>query len=226
MPPIAEFEADFDPTTSENGKGSLLVANVSSNHAHQHNGSSHIQIEIQVRNVICNYSLPIHVDLRSVAMNSKDVTYDRSRGVLYKQKRDPHCYVKLYNSGSVYIVGCRSEEECKRAARGVGRMVQRSMQKLDSTIRMRNFRISNMLSTCKLPFGVKIEDMAKKYPQAIYEPELTVGLTWKFDSPKSTLRIHTTGSITITGSTSSSDTILAIEKIFPIVEEFKQGAFC
>jgi TATA-box binding protein (TBP) (component of TFIID and TFIIIB) len=48
----------------------------------------------------------MHVDLRSVAMNSKDVTYDRSRGVLFKQKRDPHCYVKVYGSGSVYIAGC------------------------------------------------------------------------------------------------------------------------
>jgi transcription initiation factor TFIID TATA-box-binding protein len=56
------------------------------------------------------------------------------------------------------------------------------------------------MSTCKLPFGVKIEELARKYPQAIYEPELTVGLAWKFENPKATLRIHTTGSITVTGS--------------------------
>jgi TATA-box binding protein (TBP) (component of TFIID and TFIIIB) len=78
-------------------------------------------------------------------------------------------------------------------------MIQRSMQKLDSSIRLRDFKINNMLATCKLPFGVKIEEMAKHYPQAVYEPELTVGMTWKFEEPKSTLRIHTTGSITITG---------------------------
>lgn len=54
-------------------------------------------------------------------------------------------------------------------------MVQRGMGKLDSTIRLRDFRISNMLATCRLPFGIKIEEMAKKYPTAVYEPELTVG---------------------------------------------------
>jgi transcription initiation factor TFIID TATA-box-binding protein len=54
-------------------------------------------------------------------------------------------------------------------------MVQRGMGKLDSTVRLRDFRISNMLATCKLPFGIKIEEMAKKYPHAVYEPELTVG---------------------------------------------------
>lgn len=92
-----------------------------------------------------------------------------------------------------------SEDECKRAARGVARMIQRSMQLLDSTIRLRNFRISNIMATCKLPFGVKIEEMAKKYPRAMYDPEITVGLVWKSEDPKASLRIHTTGSITITG---------------------------
>lgn len=79
-------------------------------------------------------------------------------------------------------------------------MVQRSMQKLDSTIRLRDFRISNMMSTCRLPFGVKIEEMAKKYPRASYEPELNIGLLWKYEDPKATLRIYTTGTITVIGS--------------------------
>jgi TATA-box binding protein (TBP) (component of TFIID and TFIIIB) len=88
-----------------------------------------------------------------------------------------------------------SEDECKRAARGVARMIQRSMQKLDSTICLRNFRISNMMATCKLPFGVKIEELAKKYPRANYDPEITVGLVWKSEDPKASLRIHTTGKL-------------------------------
>ncbi|KAI6182316.1 TATA box-binding protein-like 1 [Aphelenchoides bicaudatus] len=222
--PFVDFEVSpkFDPTTSdatEAGKGSILVANVST--GQQNGNGSHMPVEIEVSNVICNCSLPMHIDLRRVALHSRDVTYDRSRGVLYKQKRDPQCYVKVYNSGSIYIAGCRSEDDCRRAARGIGRMVQRSMEKLDSTIRLRDFRISNMLATCRLPFGIKIEEMAKKYPQAVYEPELTVGLTWKSNDPKATLRIHTTGTISITGTTSSSDTIQIIEKIFPLVEEFK-----
>jgi hypothetical protein len=56
------------------------------------------------------------------------------------------------------------------------------------------------MSTCKLPFGVKIEEVAKRYPQASYEPELAVGLVWRFEEPKAALRIHTTGSINVTGS--------------------------
>ncbi|KAI6225570.1 TATA box-binding protein-like 1 [Aphelenchoides besseyi] len=175
---------------------------------------------IQIRNVICNYSLPMHVDLRRVAMMNGNVTLDRARGVLYKQKRNPQCHVKLYSSGSVYIVGCRSEEESRQAARSVGRMVQRSMNKLEVPIRLRDYKICNMLSTYKLPFGVKVEEMAKKYPKSVYEPEINVGLHWKFEEPKATLRIYTTGSITIAGTTSAENVYEAIRLIYPIAAEF------
>jgi transcription initiation factor TFIID TATA-box-binding protein len=80
-------------------------------------------------------------------------------------------------------------------------MVQKSMNKLDQRIFIRNYRICNILATCKMPFGVRIEDLAKKYRRqgALYEPELMVGLEWAFVEPKANLRIHTTGSVTITG---------------------------
>lgn len=187
----------------------------------------------------------MHIDLRRVAMNSKDVIYDKARSMLIKQKRNPKCFVKVYASGSVYITGCRrfalfcfvllsvyrlSEEDCKKAARGVGRMVQRGMDKLGAPIRLRDFRISNMMALCRLPFGIRIEDLAGRYPQASYEPELTVGLVWKTEDPKATLRIHTTGTISITGgrsflrypviisvsATSSSDAVRVIEQIYPV----------
>lgn len=92
-----------------------------------------------------------------------------------------------------------SEEECRRAARGVGRMVQRGMGLLEKPVRLRDYKICNVLATCRLPFGVKIEEMAGKYKEAQYEPELSVGLVWKFVEPKASLRIHTTGSVTVTG---------------------------
>ncbi|VDN29243.1 unnamed protein product [Gongylonema pulchrum] len=93
-----------------------------------------------------------------------------------------------------------SESECKRAARGVGRMVQKIMGKLADVVRIRNYRVCNVLATCKMPFGIKVEELAQKYPECSqYEPELSVGLVWRSTSPRATLRIHTTGSITVTG---------------------------
>lgn len=56
------------------------------------------------------------------------------------------------------------------------------------------------MATCRMPFGIKIEEMAKKYPRMCkYEAEINTGLIWQYEDPKATLVIHTTGSITVTG---------------------------
>ena len=89
-----------------------------------------------------------------------------------------------------------------RAARRVARQVQRHMNKLDRTVRIRNYKVCNVMASCRMPFGINIEEMARRYPQAEYEPELYIGLKWKFTDPKAVLRIHTTGSIGVTGGMS------------------------
>ncbi|MFH4979240.1 hypothetical protein AB6A40_005949 [Gnathostoma spinigerum] len=180
------------------------------------------EIDIQIRNVVCNYTLPLHIDLRRIALKCGNVTFDRGRGVLLKQRRNPSCYVKVYSSGKIYIVGCRSESECKRAARYEARTVQRLMGRLGDTVRIQNYRVCNVLATCKMPFGIKIEELALKYPdRSQYEPELSVGLVWRSIDPKATLRIHTTGSITVTGAVSENEVMRAIQIIYPIVKEFR-----
>ncbi|CAI4225368.1 unnamed protein product [Auanema sp. JU1783] len=180
------------------------------------------EIDIQIRNVVCNYTLPLHIDLRKLALCTNNVTFDRGRGVLLKQKRNPNCYVKIYSSGKVYIVGCKSEADCMTASRSVARRVQKAMQKLHESVKIRNFKVCNVLATCRMPFGIKIEELAQKYPaQSQYEPELSVGLVWRSEQPKATLRIHTTGSITVTGASSEADVMQAIENIYPIVRQFR-----
>ncbi|KIH56340.1 transcription factor TFIID, partial [Ancylostoma duodenale] len=162
------------------------------------------EIDIQIRNVVCNYTLPLHIDLRKLALNTNNVTFDRGRGVLLKQKRKPNCYVKIYSSGKVYIVGCKSEADCMIAARNIARRVQKTMNKEKDIVRIRNYKL------------------AQQYPaQSQYEPELSVGLVWRSQDPKATLRIHTTGSITVTGASSESDVMRSIEMMYPIVRKFR-----
>ncbi|VDP06689.1 unnamed protein product [Soboliphyme baturini] len=71
---------------------------------------------------------------------------------------------------------------------------------MGSQVRFANYRVTNIMATCKLPFGVRIRNLAHEYPkESSYEPELNIGLLWKSVKPKATLRIHTTGSVTVTG---------------------------
>lgn len=38
-------------------------------------------------------------------------------------------------------------------------MIQKRMGRMMDTVRIRNYRVCNVLATCKMPFGVKIEEV-------------------------------------------------------------------
>ncbi|GBP05938.1 TATA box-binding protein-like protein 1 [Eumeta japonica] len=55
----------------------------------------------------------------------------------------------------------------------------------------------------------------------VYEPELHPGVTYKLYNPKATLKIFSTGGVTITAR-SVSDVQSAVERIYPLVYEFRK----
>ncbi len=81
-------------------------------------------IDIQLRNVVCTFSVPCHIDLKQLARTACHVYYEKSKGVclyllklmafiivlygfqvLKKQMRNPRCYISIWSSGKVTIVG-------------------------------------------------------------------------------------------------------------------------
>uniref|UniRef100_A0A915IS69 TATA box-binding protein-like 1 n=1 Tax=Romanomermis culicivorax TaxID=13658 RepID=A0A915IS69_ROMCU len=176
-------------------------------------------IDLQIRNVVAMFTCCCHVDLRKFATCSCHVIYERSRGVAMKQLKNPRCYVKIWSSGKIILTGCHSETDAKVAARRIARLLQRT---IGPQVKFANFRVTNIMATCKLPFPLRIESMAKRYPrESSYEPELNVGLLWRSIIPKATLRIYTTGSVTVTGATAESSVLEVMENLYPILLEFR-----
>lgn len=80
------------------------------------------------------------------------------------------------------------------------RRYARCLQKLNFNVRLKNFRVVNVLGTCHMPWDIKIVNFSERYKkEASYEPELHPGVTYKLYTPKATLKIFSTGSITVTG---------------------------
>lgn len=74
------------------------------------------------------------------------------------------------------------------------------LQKLGFRVKFNNFRVVNVLGTCSMPWAIKITHFSERYrKEASYEPELHPGVTYKLKEPKATLKIFSTGSITVTG---------------------------
>ncbi|XP_037084676.1 TATA box-binding protein-like 1 [Pollicipes pollicipes] len=176
-------------------------------------------IDIVINNVVSSFSVSCHLDLKHIALNGHNVEYRRENGMVTMKLRRPYTTASMWSSGKITCTGSTSEAEAKVAARRVARYLQKQ---LDYQVRFRNFRVVNVLGTCTMPFSIKIADFSQKYPRiACYEPELHPGVTYRVNHLKATLKVFSTGSITVTAP-SVSAVQQAIEHIFPLVYEFRK----
>ncbi|XP_061167786.1 TATA box-binding protein-like 1 [Saccostrea echinata] len=174
-------------------------------------------IDIIINNVVCSFNTRCHLNLRNIAMEGSHVEFKREQSMCNMKIRRPYTTATIWSSGKIVCTGATSEEESRIAARKFARKLQR----LGYKVKFTNFRVVNVLGTCGMPFRIRIAAFSQKYPkEASYEPELHPGVTYKLKSPKATLKIFSTGSITVTAP-SVANVQAAIEHIFPLVSEFK-----
>ncbi|KAJ9596362.1 hypothetical protein L9F63_012637, partial [Diploptera punctata] len=153
------------------------------------------EIDIVINNVVCSFSVRCHLNLRQIALNGANVEYRRENGMITMKLRKPYTTASMWSSGKVTCTGATSEDQAKVAARRFARC----LQKLGFKVRFNNFRVVNVLGTCSMPFAIKIMAFSERYKeQADYEPELHPGVTYKLTQPKATLKIFSTGSVTVT----------------------------
>ncbi|CAB0005825.1 unnamed protein product [Nesidiocoris tenuis] len=175
------------------------------------------EIDIHINNVVCSFSVRCHLNLRQIALSGKHVEFRRETGMLMMKLRKPYTTASMWSSGKVTCTGATSEAASRIAARRFARC----LQKLGFKCRFTNYRVVNVLGTCSMPFAIKITPFTERHREAQYEPELHPGVTYKLKNPKATLKIFSTGSITITAP-SVSDVQRAVETIYPLVYEFRK----
>lgn len=175
-------------------------------------------IDIVINNVVCSFSVRCHLNLRHIAMSAANVEYRRENGMLTMKIRQPYTTASMWSSGKVTCTGATSEETAKLAARRYARI----LQKLGFRVKFMNYRVVNVLGTCTMPFAIKLIPFSQSNRAiASYEPELHPGVTYKIKDLKATLKIFSTGSITVTAP-SVANVQQAIEHIFPLVYEHRK----
>ncbi|KYN03795.1 TATA box-binding protein-like protein 1 [Cyphomyrmex costatus] len=176
------------------------------------------ELDIVINNVVCSFSVRCHLNLREIALNGSNVEYRRENGMITMKLRRPYTTASIWSSGKVTCTGATSEAQAKIAARRFAR----SLQKLGFKVRFNNYRVVNVLGTCCMPFAIKITSFSVHHKEnADYEPELHPGVTYKLKEPKATLKIFSTGSVTVTAPNVAS-VQAAIEHIYPLVYEFRK----
>ena len=85
------------------------------------------------------------------------------------------------------------------------------------------FKVRNMIGTLDLGFPVRLEGIVYDHAKfASYEPELFPGLIYRCLSPKVVLLVFVSGKVVITGAKDEGDMARVMEKMFPVLEEYKK----
>lgn len=180
------------------------------------------EVDIAINNVVCSFSVGCHLNLKQIALNASNVEFRRESGMVSMKLRNPYTTASIWSSGKITCTGAQSEETSKIAARKYARM----LQTLGFRARFKNFKIVNVLGTCTMPFAIKLVPFSQtNKPIAQYEPELHPGVTYKIKDIKATLKIFSTGSITVTAP-SVSAVQQSIEMIYPLVVEHRKERTC
>lgn len=176
-------------------------------------------LKISISNVVTNFSVKSHLNLRYLALNGSNIEYRRENGMLTMKLRKPHATATIWSSGKIACTGSTSESRAKIASRRIARIIQKLGY---HNAKFSSYRIVNVLGSCSLPFPIKVIQFSEKYKTiAQYEPELHPGVTFKIKELKATLKIFSTGSITVTAP-SVGNVYQAIEKIYPMVYPFRR----
>lgn len=189
-------------------------------------------ILIEISNVVCSFSTGCKLNLRQIAIQGVNVVYRRSSGKVVMCRRYPlRGMANIYASGKVSCFGCNSEDTAYKLSRQVACSLKKTGVR---QIRFCDFRVVNVFSQCKLPFTVNLgrlitqyQNERKKTPRgsdwrpygishAFYEPELHPGATIKIKQLNVTLKLFSTGSMTIIGPDSEAP-LQACNLVYPLL---------
>lgn len=153
-----------------------------------------LTLNLRIVNVVCNFNLRCHIDLKLLANSGRYVIHTPSQGKVEMKLRNPDITANIWSSGKVMCIGAKNERACVVSARKAARKIQR----VGFPVSFENFRINNTLAIASLSFAIDLHSLAEADPRYVkYEPELNPDAVYRPADLPGTMKIFSTGTITI-----------------------------
>mmetsp|Transcript_12689 Transcript_12689/g.16673 ORF Transcript_12689/g.16673 Transcript_12689/m.16673 type:complete len:253 (+) Transcript_12689:166-924(+) len=182
------------------------------------------RLELHLQNMTCTLDVGSRIELRKLAITARNAEYNPQRfSGLVMRMREPRSTALIFSSGKMIITGVKTEEYSKMAAKKYCKIIKKVT---DHDLRtFKDFKIQNMVATSEVGFPIRLEGLVYAHARfASYEPELFPGLIYRMQSPRLCILIFVSGKIVFTGAKNEADLKIALERIYPVLVEFKKEA--
>lgn len=109
------------------------------------------RLDLYVSNIQVAFSVGCKLDLRRIALEAYNVELTHHTHVRMSLRSPPTVY-KIYHSGKITGLGAWNEPDALKGARRVARI----LQKLNFKVRFTNFRVTNIMASCRFPYQINI----------------------------------------------------------------------
>ena len=172
---------------------------------------------IEIVNVVASASIDQKLDLDIIADKFPDVEYhpEQFPGAVFRL-RNPKTATLLFRTGKMVCTGSRSEEMAVKAVNTVVTKLRKEGIKIKKNAVV---IVQNIVSSINLGGKVSIEQVARKLPRSMYEPEQFPGVIHRMVDPKVVILIFASGKLVCTGAKIEKDVYRAVNNLHSMLEE-------
>ena len=180
--------------------------------------------QVRIVNCVCTFSLhKRNIDLNTLVARVPFCEFNRRKFAAASLRlRRPRSTCLIFSSGNLVVTGSRCEHEALLASRRYTAALNRYFD--GPTLRMRNFRIQNIVASAVLPWTMDLVQIAAAWQTyCSYEPEVFPGLIFRLKA--TVLLIFRSGKIVITGAKDRTVVMRVFNEIYkPLLVEFADRA--
>lgn len=130
-------------------------------------------VSISINNIVSRVDLGCKLDLKHISRNGMNCIYQEKFRKVVMRLRKPKATALIFSTGKMLCLGSKLKSLSVKASRRIARMIQ----KLGYPVEFNNFTVVNIIASCKLNFGLNLENLAPLIEDAFYEPEIFPGFT-------------------------------------------------
>jgi len=172
---------------------------------------------ISIVNVVVSATIEQRLDLKEITKKFRDVEWNPEQfpGAVFRLK-NPKTATLLFRTGKMVCTGAKSEELARKAVSKVVQKLRKGGIKIKKDATM---TVQNIVASINLGGRVHLEEVARRLPRSMYEPEQFPGLIHRMLDPKTVILIFSTGKLVCTGGKTEKDVYRSVNQLHNLLEE-------